>query len=279
MKHTKRSSPEELRRHYELEKSWAQRLKNAARFERRLLYHHVYDELFKEIPSLRAVTQKADKEAWLKPSPQLRWIKPFLTSQTVFLEVGAGNCKFAFEVSQYVRRVYAIEASRTIAEHQNYPANFNLIISDATTIPLPDNSVDIIYSRHLLEHLHPEDALEHLQNSCRVLKPGGCYICLTPNRLFGPYDASKYFDDTATGLHLKEYSATEMLHLFKSIGFRAIRFHIKVLGRIMALPINPMVGYESLLNNLSRSLRRLISGCVLVKSLITVRLIAQKRGC
>jgi SAM-dependent methyltransferase len=89
---------------------------------------------------------------------------------------------------------------------------------------VPENSVDVAYSHQLMEHLHPDDALEQLQNIYQALKPGGIYICITPNRLSGPHDVSRYFDEVATGFHLKEYTVTELNDLFHAVGFSQVNW-------------------------------------------------------
>ena len=45
-------------------------------------------------------------------------------------------------------------------------------------LPFPDNSLDFIYSCHMLEHLHVDEALKLLNECRRVLKPSG-YVRLT----------------------------------------------------------------------------------------------------
>jgi len=40
--------------------------------------------------------------------------------------------------------------------------------------------------------------------------------------LSGPHDISAYFDDGATGFHLKEYSNEELYRLFLKTGFKNI---------------------------------------------------------
>ena len=105
-----------------------------------------------------------------------------------------------------MRQVYALDVSAEITSRVSLPSNFKLILSDGTSVPLPPESVDVAYSNQLMEHLHPDDALEQLQGIWRALRPGGVYICLTPNRVNGPHDISQYFDSVATGFHLKEYT-------------------------------------------------------------------------
>src|SRR5206468_11929257 len=122
-----------------------------------------------------------------------------------------------------VKHVYAVDVSSEITKNSSCPKNFTLILSDGCHVPLPDNSVDIVYSNQLIEHLHPEDTFEQTQHVYRILKAGGIYICGTPNSLSGPYDVSRDFDSIATGFHLKEYMNSELDRLFRSVGFSQIR--------------------------------------------------------
>jgi len=46
-------------------------------------------------------------------------------------------------------------------------------------LPFGDNAVDYVYSSHLLEHLHRDDAVRLLRDVHRILKPGGvARICV-----------------------------------------------------------------------------------------------------
>jgi SAM-dependent methyltransferase len=48
-------------------------------------------------------------------------------------------------------------------------------------IPLPDSSVDFIFSSHMLHHLYRDDALKLLREAVRVLKPGGTMRIAVPD--------------------------------------------------------------------------------------------------
>ncbi len=52
------------------------------------------------------------------------------------------------------------------------------------TSPLEPNSVDEVYSRHMLEHLNPDDARRALAAWWEVLKPGGCLHVIVPDLAF-----------------------------------------------------------------------------------------------
>ena len=73
-----------------------------------------------------------------------------------------------------------------------------------------------------MEHLHPDDAIVQLTNIKNALTNGGKYICITPNRINGPHDISRYFDKEASGFHLKEYTFTDLNKIFKNIGFSTV---------------------------------------------------------
>ncbi len=56
------------------------------------------------------------------------------------------------------------------------------ILADISVkIPLPDNSVDLIFSRSTLEHLTYRELINHLLECQRVLKKGGCVRMVVPN--------------------------------------------------------------------------------------------------
>ena len=48
-------------------------------------------------------------------------------------------------------------------------------------LPIPDASVDVIYSSHVIEHFTPDDARKHLQECHRILKPRGIIRLVAPD--------------------------------------------------------------------------------------------------
>lgn len=48
-------------------------------------------------------------------------------------------------------------------------------------LPLPSNKYELVYSSHLLEHLNYDQAIAHLKECYRILKPGGILRLSTPD--------------------------------------------------------------------------------------------------
>lgn len=268
---------DQLREHYEIEKELANRLRNASRQERRLLYSSLYDELYRRVPLHPQLTRKSSREETeLAVSAQMKFIRPFLGKDVTFLEVGPGDCALSFEVAKFVRQVYAVDVSNEITKSSTWPANFHLVLSDGSSVPLPQNSVNVAYSNQLMEHLHPDDAFEQLENIYHALSPGGVYICITPNRLSGPHDISVFFDDVATGFHLKEYTNLELSSLFSKVGFSGVKVYLGVKGRYFRFPVFPFVLCEKLLEKLAYLPRKALVRILLARFLLNVRFVGVK---
>jgi SAM-dependent methyltransferase len=264
-------TPEQLREHYELEKKLASKLRNSSKQERKELYTAVYDELYGgKIQHLPQLWRKANPDAitWVV-NQRMHLLKRFLKKDMTFLEVGPGDCTTSFEVAKYVKKVYAVDVSNEITKSTEIPQNFELVIGDGCNIPVKENSIDIVYSHQLMEHLHPDDAFEQLENIYKALAPGGIYICITPNRLSGPHDISRFFDDIATCFHLKEYTVTELYDLFRKAGFSKVKWVKSKQNVFLKFPLFPplttlLKGSEQILSYLPRSACRNIANTPLL---------------
>jgi SAM-dependent methyltransferase len=230
-------SPERLAAHYAIERELADRLRTAPREARGSLYTAVYDELFARVSDHPLKTRKmtpAERASYV--GAHLPLLRQYLNADATFLEIGAGDAALSLAVAPMVRSVVAVDVCRRLAEGGQWPANFRFHLSRDTDLGVADSSVTLAYSNQLLEHLHPDDAIEHLRNVATALVPGGTYICVTPNRLGGPHDISRGFDPVATGLHLKEYSGGELRRVFAAAGFSRFEWHSGLRGRFYRIP-------------------------------------------
>jgi len=273
MMRQQRRTFEQIEEQYQIEKQLAEKLRDSTQQERQELYNSVYDELFKRFPYLR---ESSPRQIAKRVASEMRYLRPFLRGDIDFLEIGAGNCALSFEIAKLVNTVYAIDVSNKITQNLTPPLNFTLILSNGCIIPLPMNSIAVVYSNQLMEHLHPDDVLEQLRSVYKVLIPGGVYICITPNRLSGPHDISKHFDTIATGLHLKEYTVKELSHLFKEVGFSQVRIFVLIRRTRFFLPMFPVELCERFLSALPDSMREPIASNRIVSKLLGINMVAEK---
>lgn len=214
-------APESVIAQYEYERAAAQRLINASREERSRLYAEVYNELFERFsdhPELQRPREILQQRA----QQQADRVRRLCNSETVLLEIGAGDCYFSRAIAPFVKHVYALEVTPLKLHTEELPPNVQFKLFDGFDFPIDSESIDIAYSNQVLEHLHPEDALYHLREVHRVLRSGGKYLCITPYRYTGPHDVSKFFTETASGLHLKEYTYRDLSWLMRKVGFKKV---------------------------------------------------------
>src|SRR6266540_1639280 len=103
---------EQVRNHYLVEKAIAERLKKASCEERKLIYATMYDDLFNQVPDHPRLTQRNNSRLTRTANKsKLELVSEFLNKSSVFVEFAPGDCRFAMEVTKYVKNVYAIDIS------------------------------------------------------------------------------------------------------------------------------------------------------------------------
>ncbi len=101
------------------------------------------------------------------------------------------------------------------------------------------------------------------------------YICITPNRLNGPHDISRYFDPVATGFHLKEYTVTELSDLFKSVGFSKVQVLLGRRGACVPAPVGPVKACEAALSMMPLAARKVV-GRTVGRAFLGIRILGTK---
>jgi ubiquinone/menaquinone biosynthesis C-methylase UbiE len=248
-------TPERLVAHYKLERRLADRLRVSSQGERSSLYGEVYSNLFDSLPdhpqktSIRAPARRV--------ADRVRLLGPLLTPNAVYLEVGCGNAALPFALSSIAGEVLGLDVTDVLIDYASAPLNFRFVKTEGVDIPLADNSVDFAHSDQLMEHIHTEDAVPQLREISRILKPGGQYLCATPSRVTGPHDISVFFDEVATGFHMREYDYRSLRDLFLSTGFSHVCFPLVARGiRFATPPYQVLRGIELALQAAPARLRR-----------------------
>jgi SAM-dependent methyltransferase len=104
-------------------------------------------------------------------SEGMRYVGP----QCVVLDAGCGHAApLLLHLAPHVARAIGVDVCSA------HPAGIEYIQADLAHTGLPPESVDLVVSRSVLEHLSaPLDVFREIH---RVLRPGGRFIFLTPNR-------------------------------------------------------------------------------------------------
>jgi SAM-dependent methyltransferase len=254
---------EQIKNHYEVEKRLADKLLHTKREERSEVLRAMYEELFRAVPDHSRLTrQKNLALSQRRVKSQVHLVRKYVDASSTVGEFAPGDCAFCLEMSKHAKFVYGIDISDQRVAPSNFPENFQLIIYDGYHVDLPPQSLDVMFSDQLIEHIHPEDTPLHFQMVAQLLKPGGRYIFRTPHRFSGPHDISRFFSDTPEGFHLKEWTYTELStildatfgnwHAYWGSGKSATRF-----------PNPYFVLSEKMVQNLQPSARRYISAKLL----------------
>lgn len=95
-------------------------------------------------------------------------------------------------------------------------AEMNIICMPLKTLPIPDNTVDLVYSSSVFMHLNEEDIISILGEIYRVLKPAGSFIFNDSfhNKNCPSYQISNLFRKWTTPdfktMYLRQYSVDEI---------------------------------------------------------------------
>lgn len=130
--------------------------------------------------------------------------------------------------AEYVSGIDISEDSISWAREAYQANNIEFHVSDIQTLPLAENSVDVVVSFETIEHVDLEAQERFLEEIKRVLKPDGILIMSTPDkRLYSdvdgftnPFHLHEFYEDEFQGFLKNKFSYT---HMFRQ-GFRTFSY-------------------------------------------------------
>jgi ubiquinone/menaquinone biosynthesis C-methylase UbiE len=226
-----------IHQHYLLERKLAQRILESPRADRTRVTIEAYDELFSSIPWHSQLQETAETRQRRLEEKRL-FFGYLVSSHSDVLDIGTGTGYWIrYLAAQSTARCVGIDvSSQVLARRPDDPPNLEFYIMGATELDFPAGSFDVAFSSQLIEHLHPDDVGLHLTSVWRVLRENGTYALDTPSVLTGPHDISRYFDETGTGFHLKEWTFRELASLLRQAGFRRIRTMVLPWSLVARIP-------------------------------------------
>ncbi len=178
---------------------------------------------------------------WTKKEHEARFIfaASFCQNKDV-LDCACGSGMGVQYFSKKSKSVQAIDISKTaIDEARKRIGNKNSKVTfsqgSALDIPLSDASVDIYISLETIEHLYDDHA--YLKEAHRVLRPGGTFICSTPNRTV-TNPGKTISDKPANPFHIREYSTYEFQSLCRNYFPESILFAQNPVSSFVTKPLN-----------------------------------------
>jgi ubiquinone/menaquinone biosynthesis C-methylase UbiE len=136
-------------------------------------------------------------------------ITPFIKNKVV-LDLASGEGYGSYLISQQAASVTGVDISAEAVKHagEKYKqSNLTYKEGSATSVPLPDHSVDVIVSFETLEHHDQHD--ESITEFKRVLKPGGLLFISSPEK------ENYHKIDPFNPFHIKELTFQEFEDLLK----------------------------------------------------------------
>jgi SAM-dependent methyltransferase len=141
------------------------------------------------------------------------------SNKTVF-DLGSGYGDFINQIQ--AKKKYALDISPAVKDHINKDVTF--IAKPSTDLKdIPANSLDVVFSSNLMEHLDRAQIDQTMAGVKRCMKKGGTLILIGPNFR---YAYREYFDDYT---HKTIFTHVSLADLMFEYGFTPIKVMPKFL--------------------------------------------------
>ena len=141
--------------------------------------------------------------------------EPFASERKV-LDIGCGAGYGAGYLSKSASSIIAIDiSSQGVSQYwEEYGRdNLDFILGNGTNLPFKVGSFDVVTSFQVIEHIEPKFVLDYLREIDRVLRPGGTFVCSTPNKKLRLLPFQKPWNPE----HKREYKDNEIKNLLKEV--------------------------------------------------------------
>ena len=163
----------------------------------------------------------------------------------VVLDIASGSGYGTKMLAQTASKVYGVDINKDAVKYsqKNFGAsNIEYKVGDGVSIPLEDNSVDLVVTFETIEHI--EDYKQFLDEVKRVLKNDGLAIVSTPNDL--EFAEGNHF-------HVHEFTEGELLALLRK-DFKYVDQYYQATWKYVAVGASKQMEREGELNALTLNL-------------------------
>lgn len=216
-------STEVLEEAFKLENHYHQLLVNEKDGKRR---EALYDEFYSNLLQFYGRTAKEDgslEERIATKDPQVTLFEKELKGKSI-IDFGCGEGYFLMNIQKKIPYKKLTGVDVFIPETLKNHADIHFISAGIIQFQTAEK-YEVAFSDNVIEHLAPRDLPEHLKSVYDSLLPGGKFILVMPNRLFGPMDVTRILDNSSSGRvqaqggHLNESTYHEMVNALSQVGF------------------------------------------------------------
>jgi 2-polyprenyl-3-methyl-5-hydroxy-6-metoxy-1,4-benzoquinol methylase len=170
------------------------------------------------------------------------------------LDVGCGTGLNAAQLARCGHHVFGIDVSSIAIEKLRAQGLSGTVVDvEAETLPLPENSFDLVYASEVIEHC--VDVARFLRNLRAMLKQDGVLLLSTPNSAFWAYRLLGLLGYAAGEYqhpgHVRFFSKRSLAAAIEDCGFAittiCARHMYLILGRRIGDPLAPLLqtlGFE-----------------------------------
>jgi SAM-dependent methyltransferase len=113
-----------------------------------------------------------------------RFLLPHVPEGVSVLEIGPGGGRWTEVLQRRARQLYVVDVSEQAIQlcRERFQAcsNIEYFVGTGRTLPLPNSSVEAIWSYDVFVHVNPVDARSYFHEFQRILKPGGTAVIHHP---------------------------------------------------------------------------------------------------
>ncbi|MDT0687450.1 class I SAM-dependent methyltransferase [Autumnicola psychrophila] len=121
----------------------------------------------------------------LKREPFFRIATELLSEESIILDIGAGDGKFA----EYCNTEDIFLIDKNINTVKKLKEKYqNVFLGQLPQLPFENEFFDVIHISHVIEHLSPDELYLTLEEMSRCCKPGGAIVVSTPLMWHGFYN-------------------------------------------------------------------------------------------
>lgn len=273
------------KRHYELEKKYAQAILNAPSKEAR---EAITAQAYDEINAL--VNEYKDGGIRGHNNSTFRLITKLVAKNDRVLDYGCGGGELVKQLNDNGYNAYGFDVSNAMIETAKSQTNMDKKFMAGGLDKITDK-YDLIVMDNVIEHIASDEIQEVLLKLKNILQDNGRLLIITPHRFSGPHDISGHFlklGSKALGLHLNEFDLHQLASKVKECGYKNVSgylFNPRLMGKMgillkpnslwlkKALFLEKIFNFK-MLNNMLRLNRKLTK--IIIALIFPTVIVAQK---